>query len=228
MKLSVVIPVYNEEATIEEIIKRVQAVDIDKEIICVDDGSTDGTLKRLRKLDASMDNFHLVEHERNKGKGAALQTGFSYVQGDTVVIQDADLEYDPEDYHILLGPIEDGIADVVYGSRFVGWPRRVLFFWHQVGNTFLTFISNMLTNLNLTDMETCYKVFRADILEEITIRSNDFTFEPEFTAKVARLGCRIYEVPVSYMGRTYDEGKKIGWKDGFKALWAIVKFRFID
>ncbi|MFO7948294.1 MAG: glycosyltransferase family 2 protein [Armatimonadota bacterium] len=228
MKLSVVIPVYNEEATIEEIIKRVQAVDIDKEIICVDDGSSDGTLEHLRKLDASMDNLHLVEHGQNRGKGAALQTGFDHVQGDMVVIQDADLEYDPEDYHILLEPIEDGIADVVYGSRFVGWPRRVLFFWHAVGNNFLTFLSNMFTNLNLTDMETCYKAFRADILQKMTIRSNDFAFEPEFTAKVAKLGCRIYEVPVTYMGRTYDEGKKIGWQDGFKALWAIVKFRFVD
>ncbi len=226
MKLSVVIPVYNEIETIKEILKRVQSVPQDKEIIVVDDRSTDGTTEWLRQI--SDDNITVLFHPVNRGKGAALRTGFERVTGDVVIIQDADLEYDPAEYGRLIEPIQDGRADVVYGSRFTGGPQRVLFFWHYVGNKFLTLLSNMLTNLNLSDMETCYKVFRAHLLERITIKSNRFGFEPEITAKFAGLKCRIYEVPISYSGRNYEEGKKITWRDGFAALFHIIRFRFFD
>ena len=226
MKLSVVIPVYNEIETINEILKRVQSVPHDKEIIVVDDRSTDGTTELLSHI--SDDNITVLFHPVNRGKGAALRTGFERVTGDIVIIQDADLEYDPSEYGRLIEPILDGRADVVYGSRFTGGPQRVLFFWHYVGNKFLTLLSNMLTNVNLSDMETCYKVFRAHLLEKITIKSNRFGFEPEITAKFAKLKCRIYEVPISYSGRNYEEGKKITWTDGFAALVHIIRFRFFD
>lgn len=226
MKLSVVIPVYNERETIREIYDAVKAVELDKEIILVDDCSTDGSGDVLKEL-AGPDTMVLT-HERNMGKGAALRTGFKNASGDIVIIQDADLEYDPSQYHKLIQPIVEGKADVVYGSRFVtGDYRRVLFFWHMVGNKFLTLLSDMLTNLNLTDMETCYKVFRREVLEKITIEENRFGFEPEITAKVAKLGVRVYEVGISYSGRTYTEGKKIGWKDGFSALRCILKYNLL-
>lgn len=228
MKVSVVIPVYNEVSTIREIIVRVQAVDLDTEIIIVDDGSTDGTRELLEEITLSQDNVKVFYHDRNQGKGAALRTGFEVVTGDIVIIQDADLEYDPREYPVLLEPILDGRADVVYGSRFLGGPHRVLLFWHYLGNKFLTLLSNALTNLNLTDMETCYKVFRREVINDIQLRSNRFGFEPEFTAKIAKKGVRIYETPISYSGRTYAEGKKISWKDGVKAILAIVWFRFFD
>lgn len=225
MKLSVVIPVYNEIQTIEEIIQRVQHVDIQKEIILVDDCSTDGTREYLQTLEG--DNLKMIFHERNQGKGAALQTGFRNVTGDVVVIQDADLEYNPEEYHVLLKPILDNRADVVYGSRFLtGSERRVLFFWHSMGNKFLTFLSNMITDLNLSDMETCYKMFRAEILNTIMIEQEGFGFEPEFTVKVAKAKYRIYEVGISYSGRDYSEGKKINWKDGLMVPWCLLKYRF--
>lgn len=226
MKLSVVIPVYNEVATLREVLSRVDAVRLPKEIIVVDDGSTDGT-RDILGADLGPDVVVLL-HERNRGKGAALRTGFERVRGDIVLVQDADLEYDPSEYPRLLKPILEGKADVVYGSRFGGETHRVLFFWHSVGNRFLTMLSNIFTNLNLTDMETCYKVFRADILKQVRFKSNRFGFEPEFTAKVAKLGCRIYEVPVSYHGRGYEAGKKITWKDGFAAIVCILRFRFFD
>jgi len=226
MKLSVVIPVYNEIRTIKEILNQVQSVPQDKEIIVVDDRSTDGTREWLTQI--SNNNITVLFHPVNTGKGAALRTGFEHVTGDIVVIQDADLEYDPSEYGRLIEPILDGRADVVYGSRFTGGPQRVLFFWHYVGNKFLTLLSNMLTNLNLSDMETCYKAFRAHLLEKITIKSNRFGFEPEITAKFARLKCRIYEVPISYSGRNYEEGKKITWSDGLAALFHVIRFRFFD
>jgi glycosyltransferase involved in cell wall biosynthesis len=228
VRLSVVIPVYNEVETIQEIVRRVQAVDLEKEIIIVDDGSTDGTREHLQGISLAQKNVRVFYHDRNQGKGAALRTGFELTTGDIVIIQDADLEYDPTEYPVLLGPILDGRADIVYGSRFLGGPRRVLFFWHYLGNKFLTLLSNALTNLNLTDMETCYKVFRREVLSDIQFKSNRFGFEPEFTAKIARKDFRIYETPISYSGRTYAEGKKIGWKDGAKAIFAIVWFRFFD
>jgi glycosyltransferase involved in cell wall biosynthesis len=226
MKLSVVIPVYNEIATIEEILNRVKSVSLEKEIIVVEDASTDGTREWLQKLDDP--DIKVFFHDKNRGKGAALRTGFEEVAGEIVIVQDADLEYDPREYDRLIEPIIDGRADVVYGSRFTGGPQRVLFFWHYVGNKFLTLLSNMLTNLNLSDMETCYKIFRAELLEKITITSDRFGFEPEITAKFARLHCRIYEVPISYSGRNYEEGKKITWKDGLAAFFHIVRFRFFD
>ena len=226
MKLSVVIPVYNEIGTIKEILNQVQSVPQDKEIIVVDDRSTDGTREWLTQI--SNNNITVLFHPVNTGKGAALRTGFEHVTGDIVVIQDGDLEYDPSEYGRLIEPILDGRADVVYGSRFTGGPQRVLFFWHYVGNKLLTLLSNMLTNLNLSDMETCYKVFRAHLLEKITIKSNRFGFEPEITAKFARLKCRIYEVPISYSGRNYEEGKKITWTDGLAALFHVIRFRFFD
>ena len=226
MKLSVVIPVYNEIRTIKEIVNRVQSVPQDKEIVIVDDRSTDGTTECLNQI--SDDNITVLYHPVNRGKGAALRTGFERVTGDIVIIQDADLEYDPAEYGRLIEPILDGRADVVYGSRFMGGPQRVLFFWHYVGNKFLTLLSNMLTNLNLSDMETCYKVFSAHLLEKITIKSNRFGFEPEITAKFAKLKCRIYQVPISYSGRNYEEGKKITWSDGLTALFHIIRFRFFD
>ena len=226
MKLSVVIPVYNEKGTIREIYDAVRAVDIDKEIILVDDCSTDGTREILQGL--ADENTRVFMHDRNMGKGAALRTGFKNVSGDIVIIQDADLEYDPNQYGKLIQPIVDGKADVVYGSRFVtGDYRRVLFFWHMLGNKFLTLLSNMLTNLNLTDMETCYKVFRREVLEKITIEENRFGFEPEITAKLSKMDVRIYEMGISYSGRTYKEGKKIGWKDGISALKCILKYNLL-
>ena len=228
MQISVVIPVYNEVSTIREIVVRVQAVDLEKEIIIIDDGSTDGTRELLQEITLSHDNVRVLYHDRNQGKGAALRTGFEGATGDIVIIQDADLEYDPREYPVLLAPILDGRADIVYGSRFLGGPHRVLFFWHYLGNKFLTLLSNALTNLNLTDMETCYKVFRREVLNDIQLKSNRFGFEPEFTAKIAKKGFRIYETSISYSGRTYAEGKKIGWKDGVKAIVAIIWFRFFD
>ncbi len=226
MKLSVIIPVFNEAGTIDTILDRVGRTDLDKEIIIVDDFSVDGTREILEKKYS--DRYKLLYHDRNMGKGAALATGFKHVTGDIVIIQDADLEYDPSEYKRLIEPIERGEADVVYGSRFLGGPHRVLFFWHFVGNRTLTLFSNALNNINLSDMETCYKAFRADILKDITFRSKRFGFEPEFTAKVARKRLRIYEVPISYYGRTYEEGKKITWKDGIVAVYCVIKYRFFD
>lgn len=228
MKLSVVMPAFNERPTIAEVIRRVQAVDVglDKEIIVVDDGSADGTREILQAL--TVPGLKVVLHEKNMGKGAALRTGFAKVEGDVVLIQDADLEYDPREYPRLLEPILDGRADVVYGSRFLGGPHRVLFFSHYVGNRFLTIFSNMLSNLNLTDMETCYKVFRHEVLGRIKLKSSRFGFEPEITMKVAKLKFRVYEVPISYSGRDYSEGKKIGWKDGLAAIFHLLRFRFFD
>jgi len=226
MKLSVVIPVFNERPTVAEIIRRVQAVDvgIDKEIIVVDDGSTDGTREILRGLVSP--GLKVILHEKNRGKGGALRTGFAEARGEIVLVQDADLEYDPREYPRLLEPILDGRADVVYGSRFLGGPHRVLYFWHYVGNRFLTTFSNMLANLNMTDMETCYKVIRREVLGKIALRSSRFGFEPEITMKLARLGSRFYEVPISYSGRDYAEGKKIGLKDGLAAIFHLIRFRF--
>lgn len=222
--ISVVIPVFNEKKTIEEIIERVKAVPIDKEIIVVDDFSTDGTREILSQIEKS-NNVKVFYHDRNQGKGAALRTGFEKVSGGIVIIQDADLEYDPQEYPKLIKPILDGKADVVYGSRFMGGePHRVFYFWHLVGNKILTLLSNMFTNLSLTDMETCFKVFKKDILEEITIEENRFGFEPEITAKLAKMDIRLYEVGISYYGRSYMEGKKIGWKDGISALRVIIKY----
>ena len=228
MKISVVIPCYNEESTIENIIDRVKkAPGQNKEIIVVDDFSIDGTKEILKNMiEDKVDK--VIYHSVNKGKGAALRTGFESTTGDIIIIQDADLEYDPNEYEKLIQPIIDGRADVVYGSRFAGGEsHRVLYFWHYVGNKFLTLLSNMATNLNLTDMETCYKVFRKEVLEKIKIRENRFGFEPEITAKVSKLRCRVYEVGISYSGRTYEEGKKIGWKDGLRAIWCILKYNYI-
>ena len=227
--VSVIIPVFNEVSTMRTILERVMAVPIAKQIIVVDDCSTDGTRAVLEELSASrietFDNrLTFLFHERNQGKGAAVRTAVPHVTGEIALIQDADLEYDPADYPRLIGPILDGRADVVFGSRFTGSPRRVLLFWHTIANRLLTLLSNMCTNLNLTDMETCYKVFRSEILKRIPIRSNRFGLEPELTAKAARLRCRIYEVPIAYYGRQYSEGKKIGWKDGLAALWTIIRF----
>ena len=228
LKISVVIPVYNEVETIREILNRVQNVDVVNEIIVVDDASNDGTIQYLHELSQSHPNAKIFFHEKNLGKGAALRTGFAHVSGDIVIIQDADLEYDPREYSNLLLPILDGRADVVFGSRFLGGPHRVPYFWHYVGNRFLTLLSNVFNNLNLTDMEVCYKVFKASILQDVTFRSKRFGFEPEFTAKVAKKGYRIYEVPISYSRRSYAEGKKITWKDGLKAIFSIIWFRFFE
>jgi glycosyltransferase involved in cell wall biosynthesis len=227
MKLSIVVPVYNEKKYIREIINRIRSApteNLQKEIIVVDDCSTDGTRELLEK-----EIFQLVDqvvyHDKNKGKGAALRTGFAHVTGDVVVVQDADLEYDPAEYDKLLHPIISARADVVYGSRFIGSePHRVLYFWHYIGNKFLTLLSNMFTNLNLTDMETCYKMFRREVLDNIQIEQNRFGFEPEITAKVAKGKWRVYEVGISYSGRSYEEGKKINWRDGVHALWCILKY----
>src|SRR5262245_25158048 len=225
MKLSVVIPVYNEAATIAELISRVQSVEFPKEIIVVDDGSTDGTRDVLKTMEKHYQNLRVFLQPRNQGKGAALHLGFQNATGDFVLVQDADLEYDPAEYPVLLKPLIEGKADVVYGSRFLTTKEhRVLFFWHSVGNQLLTLISNMLTNLNLTDMETGFKVFRRDVIQSIKREQNRFGFEPEITVKIARMKLRIYEVGISYYGRTYEEGKKIGWKDGIKALWCILKY----
>lgn len=228
MRISVVIPCYNEARTIRAVVDRVRAAPVGpKEIIIVDDGSRDGTRDLLRTEIAPLVD-RIVYHEENRGKGAALRTGFAAATGDIVIPQDADLEYDPADYPKLLQPILDGKADVVFGSRFQGGaPHRVLYFWHRVGNQLLTLLSNMLTNLNLTDMESCYKVFRRDLLRRITLEENRFGIEPELTAKVARLKAAVYEVGISYSGRTYAEGKKIGWRDGGRALWAILKYNLL-
>jgi glycosyltransferase involved in cell wall biosynthesis len=227
-KLSVVVPVYNEARTIVRVLERIRAASIDgvdTEIIVVDDCSTDGTNNILKQLESSPD-LRLLYHEVNRGKGAALRTGFAAATGDVVVIQDADLEYDPNEYGKLLQPILDNRADVVYGSRFAGGEcHRVLYFWHSIGNRLLTLMSNAFTNLNLTDMETCYKMFRRDVIQAIELREDRFGFEPEVTAKIAELGCRIYEVGITYDGRTYEEGKKIGWRDGIRAIWCILKYR---
>jgi glycosyltransferase involved in cell wall biosynthesis len=229
MKLTIIMPAYNEKETIAEIVRKVQAVDVgcEKELIIVDDASVDGTRDVLKSM-IGQPNLRIIFHEQNRGKGAAIRTGLEHVTGEIVLIQDADLEYDPLDYPRLLHPIIDGKADVVYGNRFHGETHRVLYFWHSVGNRMLTLACNMLTNLNLSDMEVGYKAFRADIFQRIRIRSDRFGFEPEVTGKVARLGCRIYEVPISYYGRTYAEGKKITWRDGVEALWCIVRYRFFD
>ena len=226
--LSVIIPSYNEKATILEIVRRVKLENNVHEVIIVDDGSTDGTRDVLAEMAEQIDGVIVDYLARNTGKGAALRRGFSRVTGDIIVIQDADLEYDPRDYARLLQPIREGRADVVYGSRFKGDSGRVLFFWHSVGNKFLTLLSNMLTNLNFTDMETGYKVFRREVIEGMRLRSNRFGFEPEFTAKIAKGGWRVYEVPISYSGRDYSEGKKITWRDGLLALFQIIRYRFFD
>jgi glycosyltransferase involved in cell wall biosynthesis len=228
MRISVVIPAYNEVDTIGEIVSRVNETPFEKQIILVDDCSTDGTKERIAEIAENLEDVEVIFHDINRGKGAALRSGFKQATGDIIIIQDADLEYDPAEYPNLLRPILDGRADVVYGSRFLGGPHRVLFFWHYVGNKLLTILCNALGNLNFTDMETCYKVFRREILQCIAIKSNRFGFEPEFTMKVAKNGFRIYEVPISYSGRTYSEGKKITWKDGFTALFTMVWFRFFD
>ncbi len=233
--LSVIVPVFNEEATVVTLLDRVAAAPFPAslrrlEIVAIDDCSTDGTLSTLGtyRVPAREDTvdvtFRLESHDKNQGKGAALRTGFAVATGTVFLIQDADLEYDPVEYPRLLQPIIEDKADVVFGSRFLGGPHRVLFYWHYLGNRFLTLISNMLTDLNLTDMETCYKVFHSDLLQRVQFESDRFGFEPEFTAKVSRAQCRIYEVPISYNGRTYAEGKKIGWKDGLSAIWTILKY----
>jgi glycosyltransferase involved in cell wall biosynthesis len=231
MKLSVIIPVYNEARTVTEVVEAVMRVPVglEKELVLVDDGSTDGTREVLGVLKRAYPALQVVLHERNQGKGAALRTGFAHASGDIVLIQDADREYDPAEYTHLLKPILDGHADVVYGSRFLGGgPHRVVFYWHYLGNRILTALSNMMTNLNLTDMEVCYKVFRREVLNTLRVRENRFGFEAEITAKVARGGWRVYEVPIAYYGRTYQEGKKITWKDGVSAIRCILKYRFVD
>ena len=227
MKLSIIIPVFNECETICELIHRVDAVKLDKEIIIVDDASTDGTRSLLKKYEEK-EQFKIIYQSKNYGKGKALRVGFNKAEGEIIIIQDADLEYNPKDYPILLEPILDGRADVVYGSRFLGGPHRVLFFWHSMGNRFLTILSNMFTNINLTDMETGYKVFRRSILDSISLKCNRFGFEPEFTSKIARNKFIIYEVPISYAGRDYSAGKKISWRDGVAAIWFIFWFRFFS
>jgi glycosyltransferase involved in cell wall biosynthesis len=229
MKLSIVIPIYNEQATLEEIFRLVQAAPYDKEIIAVDDASTDASREILARLVEQHDNVKAFYHQRNQGKGAALRTGFAQVTGDVVIIQDADLEYRPVDYPSLLEPIEQDEADVVYGSRMVGGrPHRVLFFWHYMGNRAVTTLSNMFTNLNLSDMEVGYKVFRAEVLKGVQIKSDRFGVEPELTAKIAKKGWRIYEVPIRYHGRDYAAGKKITWRDGIAAIYHIIRFKFAD
>jgi glycosyltransferase involved in cell wall biosynthesis len=235
-KLSIVIPAYNEEKTIHLILDKVKAVElpdgIQREVVIVNDCSSDDTEGAIKSYMARNEDFDIQyhAHEVNKGKGAALHTGIAKASGDLLVIQDADLEYDPQEYIDLLEPFRRGVADVVYGSRFMGGnPHRILFFWHTIGNKFLTFLSNACSNLNLTDMETCYKMFRTEIIQKIHLKENRFGFEPEVTAKVARIpGIRIYEIGISYYGRTYDEGKKIGWRDGFRALWCILKYNLLD
>ena len=242
--LSVIVPVYNERATLEELLYRVQAVDISKEVLIVDDGSTDGTRELLADIQQNSgpgvefvlpnfgrplvtDNIRVFFQDRNRGKGAALRRGFAECRGEIVIVQDADLEYDPQDYHALILPIVRGVADVVYGSRFLGGPHRVLFFWHFVGNKALTLLSNIVTNLNLSDVWTCYKAFRRDVLRHLTLREDRFGIEQELTIKVARLGMRVYEVPISYYGRTYAEGKKITWRDGLRGIWCILRYRLL-
>ncbi len=231
MKLSIVIPVYNEAATLEELVNKVNSVDVgmEKEIVLVDDCSQDGTRDVMKKLAEEQPAWKFAYHNVNQGKGAALRTGFKTATGDIVIIQDADLEYDPNEYPQLLGPILNGHADVVYGSRFLGGgPHRVVYYWHYLGNKFLTTLSNMMTNINLTDMEVCYKVFKKEVLDTVEIKENRFGFEPEITAKVSRGDWVMYEVPISYYGRSYAQGKKITWKDGFRAIWCIFKYRFVS
>jgi glycosyltransferase involved in cell wall biosynthesis len=225
MKLSVIMPVYNERATLAEVVRRVLAVPLEIELVCVDDGSTDGSREILHQLQAAHPQIQILLQPRNLGKGAALRRGIQESSGDFVIIQDADLEYDPSEYPLMLRPLLEGKADVVYGSRFLGsGPHRVLYFWHSVGNWILTLISNSLTNMNMSDMETCYKAFRREILQSIPIEENRFGFEPEITVKIAKRRLRVYEVGISYSGRTYEEGKKIGWKDGVRALWCLLKY----
>lgn len=236
MKLSVLVPVYNEEGTLEEIVRRVRAVPLAKEMIFVDDGSKDRSREILTRLEEEnrraqdgSNQIRVFFQAQNEGKGAALRVALGHVTGDVVIIQDADLEYDPKDYPSLLEPIQTGVADVVYGTRFAGGgAHRVLFFWHSMGNRLLTLLSNMLTNLNLSDMEVGYKVFRAEVLKGVELKSKRFGFEPEITMKLAKKRCRFYEVPISYHGRTYEEGKKITWKDGLAALYYMIRFRFSD
>jgi len=229
--LSVIMPVYNEARTISEMVARVRRapIDLTRELIVVDDASTDATREALQKITADHgDEVRVFTHEANRGKGAAIRTGIAHARGDIVLIQDADLEYDPRDYPLLLEPILEDQADVVFGNRFHGGPHRVLYFWHYTANRFLTLLTNVLTGLNLSDMEVGYKVFRADVLRRITLTSNRFGFEPEITVKVAKLDCRVYEVPIRYYGRTYAEGKKITWRDGLAALGHIIRYRFMD
>jgi glycosyltransferase involved in cell wall biosynthesis len=229
MKVSVVMPVYNERATLREVVERVLAVPFEVELLCVDDGSQDGSREVLAELEKEYRQVQVFFQPKNMGKGAALRRGIQAARGDFVIIQDADLEYDPLDYHSLLDPLIQGKADVVYGSRFLGAaPHRVLYFWHSVGNRLLTLLSNCLTNINLTDMETCYKAFRRDVIQSIPIEENRFGFEPEITVKAAKRRLRIYEVGISYWGRTYEEGKKIGWKDGLRAVWCLLKYSFTE
>lgn len=227
MKLSIIIPCYNENNTIQELLQAVKASPVsEREIIIVDDGSKDGTRDTLRQLND--DEVKIIFHEHNQGKGAALRTGFTAATGDICIVQDADLEYDPQEFPIVIQPILDGKADVVFGSRFQsGRPHRVVYFWHRVGNGLLTLMSNFFTDLNLSDMETCYKAFRREVIQSIEIRENRFGFEPEVTAKIAKMNLRIYEVGISYYGRTYEEGKKIGWRDGFRAIYCILKYNLI-
>ncbi len=227
MKLSVIIPVYNEKNTIGELLRRVQATGLPSEIIVVDDGSSDGTLDILSGLDGKM-NVRLIRHARNRGKGAAIRTGLENATGDIILIQDADLEYDPAEYENLLKPITSGKADVVYGSRFLGGPHRAILFWNMMANKLLTFVTNILYNNILTDMETGYKVFRREVVQDIKLRANRFDFEPEFTAKILKQKVRVYDVPISFNPRDYDEGKKIKFHDAFSALWALIKYRFVN
>lgn len=227
MKLSVIIPIYNEKDTLEEIISRVQETDLAYEVILVDDGSVDGTREIVRKFEGK-EGFKVILHEMNQGKGAAVRSGFDAATGDVFLIQDSDLEYDPRDYPSLLKPIEEGLADVVYGSRFLGASRRVTMFWHMVANKLLTLLTNILYDTILTDMETGYKVFKKNVVEEMPLHAKRFEFEPEFTAKILKRNYRIFEVPITFNPRDYEEGKKIGLADAFEAIWALVKYRFVD
>lgn len=227
IRLTVVIPVYNEALTVERLLRRVREVPLWLEVIVIDDGSTDGTRDLLPQLEGTLID-RLIMHEQNRGKGAALRTGFEHATGDVVVVQDADMEYDPHEFPMLLRPILSGKADAVYGSRFLGGPHRVLFFWHSVGNRVLTLLSNMFTDVNLTDMETCYKMIRRELLQELPLSANRFGIEPEITARLAQAGARIYELPISYDGRSYAEGKKIGWKDGVAAIWHILRYNLFS